>query len=92
MTPTNYKNCQSCGMPLKKDPQGGGSEADGTKSSKYCSYCYANGSFKSGDVSINEFAEFSKKAMLDGGMNSFFAWLFSRPFMIGHLERWKGKK
>jgi hypothetical protein len=27
-----YKNCQSCGMPLKKDSKGGGTNADGTKS------------------------------------------------------------
>ncbi len=24
----NYKNCQSCGMPLKKSPNGGGTNAD----------------------------------------------------------------
>jgi len=24
-----YKNCQSCGMPLKRDEQGGGTNADG---------------------------------------------------------------
>lgn len=27
-----YKNCQSCGMPMKKDPQSGGTHADGSKS------------------------------------------------------------
>ncbi len=25
-------SCQSCGMPLSKDPQGGGTEADGSLS------------------------------------------------------------
>ncbi|WP_224768159.1 zinc ribbon domain-containing protein [Metabacillus idriensis] len=34
-----YKNCQSCGMPLSKDEHGGGTEADGSKSTKYCSRC-----------------------------------------------------
>lgn len=86
---TTYKNCQSCGMPLSKDPQGGGTEKDGSKSAKYCSYCYKDGSFVSGNVTLKEFSEWSKKAMIDGGMNKFSAWLFSRPFMIGHLERWK---
>ncbi|HEV2843185.1 MAG TPA: zinc ribbon domain-containing protein [Chthoniobacterales bacterium] len=42
MTKTN-KNCQSCGMPLKKSPGGGGTNADGTISTIYCSYCYENG-------------------------------------------------
>ena len=32
--------CQSCGMPLKADPKGGGTHADGTSSREYCSYCY----------------------------------------------------
>ena len=40
-----YKFCQSCGYPLKKDTQGGGSEKDGEISKKYCSMCYDNGEF-----------------------------------------------
>lgn len=92
MTQQTYKNCQSCGMPLNKDPQAGGTEKNGTKSSKYCSYCYENGEFIGGDVTLKEFSEMSKKGMIEGGQNKFFAWLFSRPFMLGHLERWKNKK
>ena len=30
-----HRNCQSCGMPLKKDPEGGGTQADGSKSRPY---------------------------------------------------------
>ena len=29
---TTYKNCQSCGMPLKRDQEHGGTEADGSRS------------------------------------------------------------
>lgn len=78
-------------MPLHKDPQGGGTEKDGTKSIKYCSYCYSNGEFNGGNVSLKEFSEASRTGMIEGGHNKFFAWLFSRPFMLGHLERWKSK-
>ena len=39
------KFCQSCGMPMSKDPQGGGTNADGSKNENYCSYCYQNGEF-----------------------------------------------
>lgn len=78
-------------MPLNKDPQGGGTEKDGTKSTKYCSYCYANGEFNGGNVTLKEFSELSKKGMVESGKNKVFAWLFSRPFMLGHLERWKTK-
>ena len=91
MTEKEYKNCQSCGMPLHKDTQGGGSEKDGTKSKKYCSYCYSNGAFIGGNVSLKEFSEASRAGMIKGGHNKFFAWLFSRPFMLAHLERWKTK-
>ena len=41
--PKTYKTCQSCAMPFKYDPQGGGTEEDGTKSVMYCSYCYQDG-------------------------------------------------
>ena len=89
---TVYKNCQSCGIPLHRDQQGGGTEKDGSKSARYCSFCYANGEFKSGNITLKEFSELSRRAMVEGGHNKLFAWLFSRPFMIGHLERWKIKK
>jgi hypothetical protein len=32
-------------MPLKQDPKGGGTEANGTRSVKYCSYCRTDGRF-----------------------------------------------
>ena len=76
-------------MPLNKDKQGGGTEQNGTKSTKYCSYCYANGEFNGGNVTLKEFSELSRKGMIESGQNKLFAWLFSRPFMLGHLERWK---
>jgi len=39
------KFCQSCGMPLKKDPKNGGTNVDGTQSELYCIYCYQNRTF-----------------------------------------------
>ncbi len=42
--------CQSCGMPLSKDEKGGGTEADGRKSSQYCSHRYAGGRFTDPDL------------------------------------------
>jgi Putative zinc ribbon domain len=46
--------CQSCGMPLKADPKGGGTNADGTSSPEYCSYCYVNGSFVNPDMTVEQ--------------------------------------
>jgi hypothetical protein len=86
-----YTNCQSCGIPLSKDPHRGGTEADGSKSGKYCGRCYENGTFKGGNVSLREFSEWSRKGMIESGNNRFFAWFFSRPFLLKHLDRWKNK-
>ncbi|MDZ7839091.1 MAG: zinc ribbon domain-containing protein [Actinomycetota bacterium] len=37
---TINKFCQSCSMPMSKDPQKEGTEKDGLKSDKYHSYYY----------------------------------------------------
>ena len=50
----NYKNCQSCGMPLSRDEKGGGAEANGKKSSRYCSHCYENGKFTLPNIIVDE--------------------------------------
>lgn len=84
-----YKLCQSCGMPLKKDPQGGGTNTDGTKSSKYCSYCYQNGKFTFNGTAA-EMQTFCKGKMVEMGSPKWMAWLFTRS--IPNLERWKTKK
>jgi len=39
-------------MPLSQDPKGGGSEADGTLSTEYCSFCYRDGAFVSPDLTL----------------------------------------
>lgn len=50
----SYKQCQSCGMPLKKDKNGGGSEKDGTLSKMYCSSCYQEGVFKNPNMTMED--------------------------------------
>jgi len=84
----NYKFCQSCGMPLKQDPQHGGTEKDGTKSPKFCSYCYQNGEFTSPEIDTAEkMQKFCIEKMKEQGMPKFIAWIFTRN--IPKLERWK---
>lgn len=46
------KICQSCGMPLDKDPNGGGTNADQSKSDKYCSFCYQEGKFTDEGITL----------------------------------------
>ena len=91
MSEKKNKNCQSCGMPLAIDTKGGGTEKDGSKSEKFCSLCYANGEFVGGNLTLKEFSDASRNGMLQSGKGKLFAWFFSRPFMLQHLERWKNK-
>ena len=84
---SNYKNCQSCGMPLKKDEKGGGTEANGTKSSMYCSHCYENGKFTSQDITIDGMRERVISKMVEMKIPKFMAKLFAKN--IHKLERWK---
>lgn len=82
-----YKNCQSCGMPLKQDPQGGGTEIDGSKSDRYCSYCYEKGQFTQPDFTVNQMKSFCKEKMVEMGFPKFLAGFFTAS--IPKLERWK---
>jgi len=80
------KFCQSCGMPMKQDPQGGGTNVDGSKSTEYCSYCYQSGKF-TWEGNVEDFQEFCRQKMIEGGSNKFLAWLFTRN--MKRLKRWK---
>ena len=46
--------CQSCGMPLKMDPNKGGTNADKSLSVKYCSFCFQNGEFYDEGITLKE--------------------------------------
>ena len=85
MTKT-YKFCQSCGMPMKNDPAGGGTEADGSKSTMYCGYCYKDGEFTM-DGTAKEMQTFCKEQMRKMGFPRLLAWFFTLG--IPKLERWK---
>lgn len=80
--------CQSCGMPLKSDPNGGGTEANGSKSKMYCSYCYQNGKFTQPNITAAQMQDFVKGKMREMG---FFMKLMAPMFVKGipQLERWK---
>lgn len=82
------KFCQSCGMPMKRDPQSGGVEADGSKSEKYCSYCYQGGEFLGKEIDTpQKMQDFCIEKMREDGIPKFVAWILTRG--IPKLERWK---
>ena len=84
---TKNTNCQSCGMPLSKDEKGGGTNADGSKSALYCSYCFDKGEFTHKTDNVYEFQDFCKQKMIEGGHSKIVAWLFTRG--MKRLQRWK---
>jgi len=79
--------CQSCGMPLLKDPHGGGTNADGTQSQDYCSYCFVNGIFTGPDFTAQEMQKFCVQKLQEQGVIKPLAWLLTRN--IPSLKRWK---
>jgi len=82
-----YKNCQSCGMPLKKDAKGGGANADGTTSAMYCSHCYENGKFLQPDITAQQMQEFVVGKLKEMKFPGFLAKFFTKG--IPKLERWR---
>ena len=83
-----YKNCQSCSMPLSKDPKGSGTHLNGEPSNKYCSFCYDDGVFLQPDITAKEMQVFVRdKLKKMGGFMKYFAGFFTRG--IPKLERWK---
>jgi hypothetical protein len=74
-------------MPLNKDPEGGGTEADGTQSTRFCSPCYAGGQFRHRDFSVTQMQEHCVAALRQKGVPHVVAWLFTRG--IPRLERWR---
>ncbi|MAG60892.1 hypothetical protein CL619_03845 [archaeon] len=86
--PKKNKFCQSCSMPPSKDPGHGGTEKDGSKTKKYCSYCYKDGEFMSPEIdTAKKMQKFCIQKMQEQGMPKFVAWIFTRG--IPKLDRWK---
>lgn len=82
-----YKFCQSCGMPMKKDEKGGGTNTDGTKSPTYCSYCYLEGKFTLPDYTARQMQVLVKGKMKEMGIPGFLTPFFT--YGIPKLERWR---
>jgi len=79
--------CQSCGMPMDKDPGNGGTNSDGTKNLMYCSYCYQNGKFNDNFSKPSEMIGFVKGKLKEMGTGPLRRWFYTSH--ISQLERWK---
>ena len=74
-------------MQFDKDPQGGGTNADGSKNHMYCSYCYQNGAFVKPDMTAEEMQAYATGKLEKMGIPGFMAKMFTKG--IPQLERWK---
>jgi len=72
---------------MKKDPQNGGTNADGSKNVEYCSYCYQKGRFFNPDFTARQMQDFSIEKLKERGVPKFLGWLLTRN--IPKLKRWK---
>ena len=87
MENATYEHCQSCGMPMCKDPDGGGTEADGSKSQMYCSRCYQGGNFVWPDATLEQMQAMAKKKIQEQmHLPGFIAGWFTRG--MPKLKRW----
>jgi putative zinc ribbon protein len=79
--------CQSCGMPLSKDPMGGGTEADGTRSTEFCSWCYREGAFVEPNLTVQDMIVRVEGKLREMHFPRFLVRRFSRT--IPSLHRWQ---
>src|SRR3979409_956381 len=82
--------CQSCGMPISKDPLGGGGNADGTRTREYCSHCYERGEFLQPNMTANEMMALVEGKLRSMHIPGFFARKWAQE--VPALRRWRGSK
>lgn len=79
--------CQSCGMPLKADPKGGGTRVDGSLSAEYCSCCYADGKFISPGMTLDDMRALVIDKLHEKGYPKFVTRFFAMG--LNRLSRWR---
>ena len=76
-------------MPMSQ-PEQFGSEADGSKSNKFCIYCYKDGRFTQSDATLEQMIEISAKGWSDQDPNVTYEQAKTQMAQIlPHLERWR---
>ncbi len=78
--------CQSCSMPMKLDEGHGGTEADGTHNTEYCSMCYADGQFVDPDMSLEDMQALVEDVLRKMHLPGFMAKAAVKK--IPKLKRW----
>jgi putative zinc ribbon protein len=79
--------CQSCGMPLSRDPLGGGTNQDGSRNSEYCGHCYRDGRFTEPNLTADQMVEKVEGKLRQMHFPRFLARRFTKN--IPSLGRWR---
>jgi hypothetical protein len=74
-------------MPLARDEQGGGTERDGSRSTRYCSHCYDAGEFRLPDLTVEQMRERVVQKLREFHFPGFLARFMTRN--LGQLDRWR---
>lgn len=80
--------CQSCGMPLKEATDFG-TEADGSQSEEYCTYCYQDGKFTNPDATLEEMIELVTPFMVSSMGIAEEEAKKQVPALLPQLKRWQ---
>lgn len=74
-------------MPLVRDPLGGGTNADGSRSSEYCSHCFRDGKFTEPNITLAEMVSKVEGKLRSMHFPGFLARRFAKD--IPSLRRWQ---
>ena len=81
--------CQSCGMPVDETFANFGTEADGSSSNEFCTFCYQNGEFTNPHQTVDEMVASSVDFMTSNlGFGAAEATELSNN-VIRKLRRWQ---
>lgn len=64
-----------------------GTEADGSRSEKWCSLCYVDGAFVGPDCTLEDMKKIVDNALIEKGSGRLFRWLALSQ--LPKLERWR---
>jgi len=74
---------------MAQDKRGGGTEKNGAKNTKYCSFCYRSGRFVDDFKTSKEMVNFVKEELREQGYGPIKRFWYT--FFIPQLDRWKSK-
>lgn len=86
----NDKFCQSCAMPLNQGIDHRALEVDGSKSNKYCSYCYSQGHFLNPNMTYEDMLQKGLAGINAAPGNKIKKMLIKKsyPMLLKKCERW----